>query len=510
MVLGAHNFRSSGSRSQASPSGFTGLDEVYALAWPDGRMPVAFDATVSPSLQAFFFDVCGRWSTVANVRCVPAVGNEDALTVTSNSPFTGCNSVVGYSPSYRSMNLEAACWFDSVVLHEIGHALGLLHEHQRADRDAFVAIDYANVQANYVFAFNYGLGAAHGPYDLRSVMHYQWYAFSVDSSRPSLRPRSGSPAVLTAMGAGRVTASSQTFPSDGDAAAMRSIYGANEAVPGAPARVSLDAVSGNAVTLAWDAPQTGAAVQGYRIEVGSDAAFTRIVGAQMVGPDVTAGTGVLPSGIMHVRVIPIGNEGDGVPSNALTFRLPGGAPIVPPQPPIVTAQASSNPITLGWQPTGGGMPTSYTIVAGTKPNASDLGVYQTGAARTLRGDVPRDTPIYVRVIAANAAGTAVSDVLMVTVPSEARPSSAPTLLPAQVADHRVSLAWVAPMTGATPTSYRISARLVEDGPTVATWTVYGTSLVVSEVPSGAYQVSVTALVGSLAGDESNRIRINVR
>lgn len=468
-------------------------------------MPVAFDASVSADHQAYFFDVCGRWSKTAGVQCVPASVGEDALTVIAGPPMSGCHSVVGYGPHYRALNLEASCWSDSLVLHEIGHALGLLHEHQRADRDAFVAVDYSNVQPAYRFAFDHGFGRTHGPYDLRSVMHYQFYAFAADGGRPSLTPRDAQSLPMHEMGGG-LAFGSQIFPSSGDRAAMRSIYGANAGIPGPPGRLRLIAAAGNAVGLAWDPPSGGTPSQGYRIEVGTDAAFTHLSAALPVDSSVTSVAGTLPSGVRHVRIIPWNGAGDGVPSDTLTFQLPGGQVIVPPQPPMLAATTTPfNPITLAWQPGGGGLPAAYTVVAGTTPTASDLGVFPMGAATKLTGNVPLDVPIYLRVIAANGAGSAVSSVVSVHVPSHPV-IYPPVLQPALVTGRTVFLSWT-PSAGAT--SYTVLARLTDDGPAVASWSVAGHSATVPNVPSGTYRVSIRATIGSTTTGESNRIWVAV-
>lgn len=67
-----------------------------------------------------------------------------------------------------------------VLVHELGHCLGLYHEHQRLDRDTFVTINYNNVQANALDNnFPYEFSAeSYGPYDFDSMMHYGRCAFA--------------------------------------------------------------------------------------------------------------------------------------------------------------------------------------------------------------------------------------------------------------------------------------------------------------------------------------------
>ena len=67
-----------------------------------------------------------------------------------------------------------------IIAHEIGHALGLIHEHQRSGRDSYVTINYANMQSGYEYAFNIIGSTNYGTYDFDSVMHYDDCAVSTD------------------------------------------------------------------------------------------------------------------------------------------------------------------------------------------------------------------------------------------------------------------------------------------------------------------------------------------
>lgn len=81
----------------------------------------------------------------------------------------------GYFPD--KINVLFLDRFDQrAILHELGHKIGLEHEHQRPDRDMFITIDWAKVDPEYASQFTYLKPDLYDytnyAYDYDSVMHY--------------------------------------------------------------------------------------------------------------------------------------------------------------------------------------------------------------------------------------------------------------------------------------------------------------------------------------------------
>ena len=100
-----------------------------------------------------------------------------------------CSSFVGRIPQFyqpQGVSLGRGCVFDSVVIHELGHAVGFYHEHTRPDRDDFVDVIYDNIRdgaESQFFKFQPGQTNTLGlGYDLQSIMHYRRNTFSKDGS----------------------------------------------------------------------------------------------------------------------------------------------------------------------------------------------------------------------------------------------------------------------------------------------------------------------------------------
>jgi len=60
-----------------------------------------------------------------------------------------------------------------MIAHELGHVIGLWHEHSRYDRDAHVSVALRNVRDEH--RYNYDKlndMRLMAPYDISSIMHY--------------------------------------------------------------------------------------------------------------------------------------------------------------------------------------------------------------------------------------------------------------------------------------------------------------------------------------------------
>ena len=81
-------------------------------------------------------------------------------------PSGGCSSSVGRRGGQQFVNLGGGCTTGNTI-HEIGHTVGMWHEQSRQDRDAFVTIQWANIEAGLEHNFDQHIsdGDDVGPYD---------------------------------------------------------------------------------------------------------------------------------------------------------------------------------------------------------------------------------------------------------------------------------------------------------------------------------------------------------
>jgi hypothetical protein len=164
-------------------------------------------------------------------------------------------------------------------------------------------------------------------------------------------------------------------------------------------------VTGNTVTLSWQAPASGSTPLGYLVEAALSPGGAAVAAFLVLDPSIVRTA--VPDGVYYVRVRSGNAEGISATSTEVVVSVPGGGgpcPLPPNAPTNLTATVLNGLVTLSWAPPSAGcLPTEYVVQAGSAPGLSDLAIFNVGDVTTL--PVPAPPGAYlVRVVAVNAFG----------------------------------------------------------------------------------------------------------
>ncbi|UZO80844.1 M12 family metallopeptidase [Aquimarina sp. ERC-38] len=155
------------------------------------------------------------WEDNTNIRFKEYTGSEaNYVTIRSNGDNCNCGSAnLGMNGSRGVMNLGTRT-SAVVIIHEIGHNLGYIHEQTRSDRDQHVKILFENIQNGAESQFRKNTNSDNlGEFDILSTMMYGNFTFS-KNGKPTITRLDGSsyPRRQAKLSAGDIANTNQAYP----------------------------------------------------------------------------------------------------------------------------------------------------------------------------------------------------------------------------------------------------------------------------------------------------------
>lgn len=123
--------------------GFLWCNGFYGRPWSNNTMIIEpYSSALSSNDRTIINSALNHITNRTNLRFVFS-SSGDRVVITNNS--SGCFSNLGRVGGQQRLNLGPGCMTMGIVVHELLHAAGMIHEHQRHDRDTFITINTNNL-----------------------------------------------------------------------------------------------------------------------------------------------------------------------------------------------------------------------------------------------------------------------------------------------------------------------------------------------------------------------------
>lgn len=156
--------------------------------WPEGIVPFEIDESVA-NITDLLLEAMDVYHRETCIRFVPRTDEYDYIKIVNSS---GCFSYLGRQGGQQVVSIGRGCEYLGTVIHELMHAIGFTHEHQRSDRDDYIAIIMENVRKTQVSQFTKVKpwnNRIFTDYDFDSIMHYGPTAFSKARNLTTVVPK---------------------------------------------------------------------------------------------------------------------------------------------------------------------------------------------------------------------------------------------------------------------------------------------------------------------------------
>ena len=176
MVLGTAEEAAAGRPASAKPrpDDWPARRDLAAIdpgdRWPYGRIPYVIGSFSAEQVQ-WIHEAIAEWNAKTVIQLVPRTAEADYVEF-AGAPLSLCSADLGRKGGAQRIYIPASGCTKEFLVHEIGHTVGLRHEHQRVDRDRYVIVpnEALHGSAGDWYA---AVHPAIGRYNYASVMHYR-------------------------------------------------------------------------------------------------------------------------------------------------------------------------------------------------------------------------------------------------------------------------------------------------------------------------------------------------
>ena len=154
-------------------------DAINNKAWVGGVIPYAFGVDFTARGQEIVREAIEQFNKHTCIKWVRRTNEADYVAFIHG---IGCYSFIGKKGGQQQISLGNRCLHRGIAMHEMMHCAGFYHEQSRRDRDNYVKVHFENMRSHLAYNFKkYRGGVATtlgAPYDKKSLMHYENYAFT--------------------------------------------------------------------------------------------------------------------------------------------------------------------------------------------------------------------------------------------------------------------------------------------------------------------------------------------